>query len=203
MSSPPTSWPATAAMIDFDQLRVLARGQAPRVPRSPSISPVAPVAPVAAEAHMSATGDATSSATGVSHSGYSVTGATGYLCKNARHEHQRPLARPVATPVATCSASAQTSEFAMDEAERATATIISEWLNRNPACSPPGRCLGCGGGELVDNPLLPFGVEPTGHAWLHSKCWRAWSASREVEAVRALARMGILPPTATQFSRAS
>jgi hypothetical protein len=54
----------------------------------------------------------------------------------------------------------------MDEAEREAVTIISEWLNRNPVCSPPGRCLGCGRGELVDNPLLPFGVEPTGHAWL-------------------------------------
>jgi hypothetical protein len=80
---------------------------------------------------------------------------------------------------------------------------VSEWLNRNPVCSPPGRCLGCGRGALIDNPLLPFGVEPTGHAWLHLRCWRAWSASREVEAVRALTGMGIVPPTATQFSRAS
>jgi hypothetical protein len=72
---------------------------------------------------------------------------------------------------------------------------VCAWLNRNPVRSPPSRCLGCGGGELVHDPLLPFGVEPTGHAWLHSRCWRAWSASREGEAVGALARMGILPPT--------
>ena len=24
---------------------------------------------------------------------------------------------------------------------------VVEWLNRNPVCSPPGRCLGCGGSE--------------------------------------------------------
>jgi hypothetical protein len=87
------------------------------------------------------------------------------------------------------------------EAEaRAFNCCVAEWMNRNFECSPPGHCLVCGRGELVDNPLLPFGVEPTGHAWLHSRCWRAWSASREVEAVRALAVLGI---TATQSSRAS
>jgi hypothetical protein len=90
-----------------------------------------------------------------------------------------------------------------DAEARAFDCCVVEWLNRNTVCSPPGRCLGCGGGELVDNPLLPFGVEPTGHAWLHSRCWRAWSASREVEAVRALTRMEIVLPTSTQFSRAS
>ena len=60
---------------------------------------------------------------------------------------------------------------------RAFACCVAEWLNRNPVRSPPGRCLGCGGGEHAHDPLLPFGTEPTGHAWLHSRCWPAWHAA--------------------------
>ena len=30
---------------------------------------------------------------------------------------------------------------------RALACCVAEWLNRNPARSPPGRCLGCGRSE--------------------------------------------------------
>ena len=75
---------------------------------------------------------------------------------------------------------------------------VSEWLNHNPVCSLPGYCLGCNGRELAHDPLLPFGVEPTGHAWLHSRCWCAWYASREVEAIAALAVKGIVPPRGTQ-----
>ena len=29
---------------------------------------------------------------------------------------------------------------------------VVEWLNRNPVCSPPGRCLGCGGREDAHDP---------------------------------------------------
>jgi len=68
---------------------------------------------------------------------------------------------------------------------------ISEWLNRNPVRSPPGRCLGCGAAEHADDPLLPFGIETSGHAWLHSRCWKAWHAARKREAVAALKAMGI------------
>jgi hypothetical protein len=78
------------------------------------------------------------------------------------------------------------------EAEaRAFACCVAEWLNRNPARCPPGRCLGCGEAEHAHGPLLPFGTEPTGHAWLHSRCWTAWQASRQVDAVAALAAMEI------------
>ena len=81
------------------------------------------------------------------------------------------------------------------EAEaRAFACCVVEWLNRNPVRSPPGRCLACGGGDHAHDPLLPFGVEPTGHAWLHSRCWPAWRAAGKAEAVAALAAMGIAPP---------
>jgi hypothetical protein len=66
------------------------------------------------------------------------------------------------------------------------------WLNRNPARSPPGRCLRCGGNELAHDPLLPFGTEKSGHAWLHSRCWPTWHADRKAEAIAALAKLGIM-----------
>jgi hypothetical protein len=63
---------------------------------------------------------------------------------------------------------------------------VVEWLNRNPVCSPPGRCLGCGGGTDTTTKLLPYGTEQTGHAWLHSRCWEAWHANRRGKAVAVL-----------------
>jgi hypothetical protein len=79
------------------------------------------------------------------------------------------------------------------EAEaQALACCVVEWLNRNPVRSPPGRCLGCGDREHADDPMLPYGVEPCGHAWLHSRCWPTWHAARKTEAVVALNGMGIV-----------
>ena len=79
-----------------------------------------------------------------------------------------------------------------DQAEaRAFAACVAEWLNRNPVRSPPGRCLGCGGSEHAHDPLLPFDTQQTGHAWQHSRCWLAWHASRNAEAVAALTNLGI------------
>ena len=82
------------------------------------------------------------------------------------------------------------------EAEaRAFACCVAEWLNRNPVRSPPGRCLGCGEGDHGHDPLLPFGIESTGHAWLHSRCWSAWHAgAARPRPIAALAAMGIAPP---------
>ena len=78
------------------------------------------------------------------------------------------------------------------EAERrAFHYCLTEWLNRNPTPSMPGRCLGCGGGEYVGDPLLPFGTDTTGHAWVHRACWSAWHRGREAEAIAALASMDI------------
>jgi hypothetical protein len=74
---------------------------------------------------------------------------------------------------------------------RAIACCVAEWLNRNPVCSPPGRCLGCGAGNHAHDKLLPFGTEQAGHAWLHARCWPAWHASRKAEAVAALSIFGI------------
>ena len=73
------------------------------------------------------------------------------------------------------------------EAEtRAFECCLVEWLNRNPVCSPSGRCLECGGRDDTYDKLLPYGTEPTGHAWLHSLCWAAGHARRNAEAVAVL-----------------
>jgi len=80
------------------------------------------------------------------------------------------------------------------EAHAFVACVV-EWLNRNPSRSPSGRCLGCGGSEHAHGTLLPFGTEPTGHAWLHSGCWPAWHAGRNAEAVAALESLGITKPS--------
>ena len=69
---------------------------------------------------------------------------------------------------------------------------VAEWLNRNPVNSPPSGCLGCGGVGHSHDPLLPFGVECTGHAWLHSRCWPAWYADRKAQAIAGLATQGIV-----------
>src|SRR6266446_6925415 len=44
-----------------------------------------------------------------------------------------------------------------DAEAQAFACCIVEWLNRNSAHSPPGRCLGCGDHEHGHDPLLPYG----------------------------------------------
>ena len=46
--------------------------------------------------------------------------------------------------------------------------------------------LPVGDREYGYDPLVPYGVEPTGHAWLHSRCWEAWHAARKSEAAAAL-----------------
>jgi hypothetical protein len=79
-----------------------------------------------------------------------------------------------------------------DQAEaRAFACCVAEWLNRNPVRSPPDRCLRCGGGDYAHDALLPFGTDQTDLAWLHSRCWDAWHAGRQAEAVAALSTCGI------------
>jgi hypothetical protein len=78
------------------------------------------------------------------------------------------------------------------EAEaRAFACCVVEWLNRKPTRSAPERCLACGGGERPCDPLLPFGIDTIGHAWVHRACWPEWYRAREVEAISALSSMGI------------
>jgi hypothetical protein len=69
---------------------------------------------------------------------------------------------------------------------------VVEWLSRNPGRSTPGRCLSCGSGERLNDPLLPFAAKITGAAWLHSLCWEAWSEKRRAEAIRSLSAVGIV-----------
>jgi hypothetical protein len=74
----------------------------------------------------------------------------------------------------------------------AYSSCVAEWLNRNPAYSPAGRCFGCGGGEHPPDPLLPFGTGSDGRVWLHSRCQPALYAGRKAEAIAALGVMGIV-----------
>jgi hypothetical protein len=74
---------------------------------------------------------------------------------------------------------------------QASACCVVEWLNRNPERSAAGQCLGCGGRDQPHDPLLPYGVEPTGHAWLHSRCWPPWYEARKAKATATLVAMGI------------
>ena len=81
------------------------------------------------------------------------------------------------------------------EAEaQAFACCVSEWINRNPQPSSPGRCLACHGGDSTNDPLLPFGTDTHGHAWLHSRCWKGWHDVRKEAAIAALTVMGIVMP---------
>jgi hypothetical protein len=73
---------------------------------------------------------------------------------------------------------------------------IIQWLNRNPAPSPAGRCAWCGKFESESAVVLPFGFEPGSHAWLHGECWRRWHQARRAEAVKALNRVESLPDAA-------
>ena len=78
------------------------------------------------------------------------------------------------------------------EAEaHAFACCVTEWINGNPAPSAPGRCLACGGGERPCDPLLPFGTDTIGHAWVHRACWPEWCRATEARAIAALTSMGI------------
>jgi hypothetical protein len=83
------------------------------------------------------------------------------------------------------------------EAEaQAFETCIIEWLNRNPAPSPMGRCAWCGQLESDSASIVPFGTEPGTHAWLHGECWPPWHQARRAEAMKALSRIGILSDAA-------
>jgi hypothetical protein len=72
---------------------------------------------------------------------------------------------------------------------------VVEWLMRHPVRSNPGICVSCGRAEDEQGMVLPFGIEATGHAWLHFDCWPAWCAQRKTEAIAALASMGISTPS--------
>jgi hypothetical protein len=68
---------------------------------------------------------------------------------------------------------------------------VAKWLNQHPVSSQSGRCIACGGPDHAHDALLPYGIEDTGHAWLHSRCWPAWYADRKAQAIAALASAGL------------
>ncbi len=77
---------------------------------------------------------------------------------------------------------------------QAFACCVVEWMNRNPATSSSDCCLACGGSDSAHDPLLPFGADSQGHAWLHSRCWKGWHEVRKEAAIAALTVMGIEIP---------
>ena len=83
----------------------------------------------------------------------------------------------------------------LEAEEQAFACCVVEWMNRNPATSSSDRCVSCDGSESANEPLLPFGADFHGHAWLHSRCWKVWYEARKEEATVALTAMGIEIPS--------
>ena len=73
---------------------------------------------------------------------------------------------------------------------------VMEWQWRNPPpASGPERCAHCG--KPLGEPGrdgLPFLTGDGGHVWLHCGCHGDWTARRRVEAVAALAGIGMTPP---------
>jgi hypothetical protein len=63
---------------------------------------------------------------------------------------------------------------------------IAQWLDQHPNPSPAGCCAYCGQPEWTGAMVVPFGVTPGTHAWLHPDCWPAWHERRRDEAKRAL-----------------
>jgi hypothetical protein len=63
---------------------------------------------------------------------------------------------------------------------------IVQWLDQHPNPSPAVRCAYCGQPEWTGAMVVPFGVTPGTHAWLHADCWPAWHERRRGEAKRAL-----------------
>jgi hypothetical protein len=87
------------------------------------------------------------------------------------------------------------------EAEaRSFACCVTEWINRNPTPSTPGRCQTCGGGQRSCDPLLRFGIDAIGHAGVHRACWSEWYQAREIEAIAALASMGLANDERQRFT---
>jgi len=91
-----------------------------------------------------------------------------------------------------CEIAGSNNGRSLVEAETlALSCCVTEWLNQHPSPSPSGRCAWCGKGESPGAALLPFGIEPGAHAWLHAECWPVWHQARQADAIAALATMGI------------
>jgi hypothetical protein len=67
--------------------------------------------------------------------------------------------------------------------------FVIQWLDDHPTPSPPGRCAWCGRPESLGAMVVPFGIEPGKHTWLHPECWSPWHRARKAEATSALMAM--------------
>jgi hypothetical protein len=67
-----------------------------------------------------------------------------------------------------------------------TETRVIEWRNQHPEPSPAGFCTWCNKPETPSAVVVPFGVVPGTHTWLHPECWPAWSEARRRKALSAL-----------------
>lgn len=83
-----------------------------------------------------------------------------------------------------------------DQAQaRAFSCCVAEWLHRNPARSPSGRCDHCGQTKGMLLPYLTgYSEKDHGHTWLHQECSRAWHQAWRAKAVSALVAIGISKP---------
>jgi hypothetical protein len=63
---------------------------------------------------------------------------------------------------------------------------IVHWLDQHPRPSQAGFCAHCYRPESMSAVVVPFGVTPGTHTWLHAECWGAWHEARRLEAVGAL-----------------
>jgi hypothetical protein len=78
-----------------------------------------------------------------------------------------------------------------DAETQAFECCVVEWLNRNPAPSAAGRCSWCGQPESHGAVVVPYGMRPGTHAWLHTECWPTWQEFRRSQARETLTRIGI------------
>jgi len=74
---------------------------------------------------------------------------------------------------------------------RAYECCITEWLNRHPVRSDPGRCAWCGRPDNDGHTVVPFGADGRGHSWLHPECWDEWFQNRREQARHALVGYGV------------
>jgi hypothetical protein len=80
---------------------------------------------------------------------------------------------------------------ATEAQDRAFKSTVAEWLNRDFAPSPPGRCAHCHFDEAKGETLLAVGTKDFGHVWLHDACFPAWLAAERARGISALQSVGI------------
>jgi hypothetical protein len=96
----------------------------------------------------------------------------------------------IAILAASSEAKRSPAEHPRQTDNRSVEARVVEWLDGHPAPSPAGACAWCGRPENLAAVVLPFGVVPGTHTWLHAECWPFWHKARRVEAIGALQSRG-------------